>query len=126
MSWGKSTPWASRWLPATARFGQVIPAFRGVLQFVLRRCYLGDSHYLKPWSFLKTDPPKTDPWVDSVLWGRIGGAALVLTAFILQGKGIVLGEDERQAAFGAVESVLAAAGVIMAIVSKYRQKAKPK
>ncbi|WP_054030987.1 hypothetical protein [Desulfatitalea tepidiphila] len=35
----------------TSRFGPVTPAFRGVLQFVLRRCYLGDSHYLKPWSF---------------------------------------------------------------------------
>ena len=35
----------------TSLFGTAIPAFRGVLQFVLRRCYLGDSHYLKPWSF---------------------------------------------------------------------------
>ncbi|WP_054030984.1 hypothetical protein [Desulfatitalea tepidiphila] len=74
----------------------------------------------------KTDPQKTDPWIGSVLWGRIGGTALVLTAFILQGRGIEFGPDDQQAAFGAVESVLAAAGVLMAIVSKYRQKAKAK
>jgi len=74
----------------------------------------------------KTYPPKTDPWIGSVLWGRIGGAALVLTAFILQGRGIEFGPDDQQAAFGAVESALAAAGVLMAIVSKYRQKAKAK
>ena len=74
----------------------------------------------------KTAPLKTDPWIGSVLWGRIGGAALVLTAFILQGRGIEFGPDDQQAAFGAVESALAAAGVLMAIVSKYRQKAKKK
>jgi len=74
----------------------------------------------------KADPSKTDPWIGSVLWGRIGGAALVLTAFILQGRGIEFGPDDQQAAFGAVESALAAAGVLMAIVSKYRQKAKAK
>jgi len=74
----------------------------------------------------KTDPSKPDPWIGSVLWGRIGGAALVLTAFILQGRGIEFGPDDQQAAFGAVESALAAAGVLMAIVSKYRQKAKAK
>lgn len=34
-----------------ARLGNDIPAFRGVVSAVLRRCYLGLNPYLKPWSF---------------------------------------------------------------------------
>ena len=75
---------------------------------------------------VQTDPSKTDPWIGSVVWGRIGAAVMVLTAFVLQGLGIEFGQDDQQASFGAVESILAAAGVILAIVSKYRQKALEK
>lgn len=34
-----------------AQKGAAIPAFRGVLGVILRRCYLGNNPYLKPWAF---------------------------------------------------------------------------
>jgi len=50
-----------------ARFGAMIPAFRGVVGFVLRQCYLGDSHYLKPWAFRIRNTSRIAP-------GWLGGA----------------------------------------------------
>jgi len=34
-----------------SKLGSAIPAFRGVLSAVLKRCYIGTNPYLKPWAF---------------------------------------------------------------------------
>jgi len=42
-----------------SQLGPVIPAFRGVLSIILKRCYIGTNPYLKPWSFrVKRIPDK--------------------------------------------------------------------
>lgn len=41
---------------------QALSAFRGVLGFVLRQVYIGNSPYIKPWSFLISNFELTDDW----------------------------------------------------------------
>jgi len=43
-----------------------IPAFRGVMSVVLKQCYLGNSQYIRPWSFLVQRIHKT--YDDSTQW----------------------------------------------------------
>lgn len=69
---------------------------------------------------------KTDSWVGSVLWGRIGGAVLVLAAFVMQGLGVDFSAEDQQQTFGIVESVLASVGTLLVLISKYREKVKEK
>ena len=69
---------------------------------------------------------KTDKWWGSLLWGRIGGAVMVLSAFVMQGLGIEFGAEDQQAAFGAVESIMAGVGAVMVLVSKARESKKTK
>lgn len=41
---------------------QALSAFRGVLGFVLRQVYIGNTPYIKPWSFLISNFELTDDW----------------------------------------------------------------
>jgi len=69
---------------------------------------------------------KTDTWTGSVVWGRIGGAVLLIVAFIAQGLGIDFGAQDQQQAFGVIQTLLASIGGLMIMISKYREKIKEK
>ncbi|GEM_PF-2429985 len=43
-----------------------VPAYRGVVSVVLRQVYIGDSTYIKPWSFLLRRTSTSDGWLPSL------------------------------------------------------------
>lgn len=51
------------------KLGNAVPAFRGVMSVVLRKCYLGNNPYLKPWSFraqrIHTRQNGVEQWFDA-------------------------------------------------------------
>jgi hypothetical protein len=67
---------------------------------------------------------KSDSWIGSLLWGRVGGALLVFIAFGLSLIGIEFSTEEQKQAFDAVQMAMAGVGVIMAFVSKWRESKK--
>jgi hypothetical protein len=67
---------------------------------------------------------KSDSWIGSLLWGRVGGALLVFIAFGLSLIGIEFSTEEQSQAFDAVQMAMAGVGVIMAFVSKWRETKK--
>lgn len=69
---------------------------------------------------------KTDTWIGSAVWGRIGGAVMILAAFIAQGIGIDISAEEQQQAFGAIQTMMAAIGGLLVVISKFREKAREK
>jgi hypothetical protein len=67
---------------------------------------------------------KTDSWIGSMVWGRIGGAALVMLAFVLQSFGVDFGVEDQAKTFEAINGVLASVGTVLVVVSKWREQRK--
>lgn len=67
-----------------------------------------------------------DGWWVSLLWGRIGAAALLIAALVLGYFGYNFEAPDQQAFFGLVEGILAAVAAILVIISKVRESKKIK
>ena len=69
---------------------------------------------------------KTDTWVGSMLWGRVGAAILTIVAMILGGYGFEFSASDQQAVFASIAGVLQGIGAVMMVVSKLREQKKVK
>ena len=69
---------------------------------------------------------KTDSWIGSLLWGRVGAAVLTLLAVLLGSFGIEFGAEEQQTVFATIAGLLASVGAVMAVISKWKEQYKSK
>jgi len=69
---------------------------------------------------------KKDPWIVSVVWGRIGAAVLALFAFVLGIFGYSMGMEDVGAANQLITAIIAGVGGILALISKIRETKKVK
>ena len=69
-------------------------------------------------------PYTKDPWIVSVIWGRLGAAILALLAFILGIVGYVFGPEDIEQAGGVITAILAGIGGMLALISKVRESKK--
>jgi hypothetical protein len=67
---------------------------------------------------------KTDSWIGSAFWGRIGGSLLVLGAFLLQLFGVDFSAEDQATAYEAISGILAGVGMVLVIISKWREQLK--
>lgn len=67
---------------------------------------------------------KRDSFLLSALWGRLGGAILLMAAFFLKPKGYDIGEEERAAINEIITALIALGGSGMIVASKIREKRK--
>ena len=58
----------------------------------------------------------------SLLWGRTGGAVLVLAGVALSYWGIEFGAEDQEQAYNGVALILSTIGGLMALVSKLRER----
>ena len=65
-----------------------------------------------------------DSFSASLLWGRIGAAVLMLASVAMGPLGIDFGVEAQQATFDAVAAVLGGIAVVLAVVSKARERKK--
>jgi len=69
---------------------------------------------------------KKDPWIVSVVWGRIGAAVLALLAFVLGIFGYSMGMEDVGSANQLITAIIAGVGGILALISKIRETKKIK
>lgn len=67
--------------------GAAIPAFRGVLSFILKQVYVGNNPYIKPWSFLVQHTTHDDWHVNlSAIRGRIANNTSICVSMDCSGS----------------------------------------
>jgi len=65
-----------------------------------------------------------DPWIVSVVWGRIGAALLALIAFILGIYGYTVSPEDTATVYDLVAAIFAGCAGLWAIISKIRETKK--
>ncbi len=69
---------------------------------------------------------KKDPWIVSMVWGRIGAAVLALFAFVLGIFGYSMGAEDVGAANEMIMAVISGIAGLLALISKIRETKKVK
>lgn len=69
---------------------------------------------------------KSDTWLGSLLWGRLGASILMVLGIGLQAYGYEFSADQQQAVFQIISTILGGGGALMAIFSKVREKKREK
>ena len=67
-----------------------------------------------------------DTWKGSLIWGRVGAAVLTVLAILVSAFGINFGPEDQQAVFEVISGIMAGIGVIMTLISKWKEQYKAK
>lgn len=71
-------------------------------------------------------PYRKDPWIVSIIWGRIGAAVLCMVALVLGLLGYTLTPEDQNAIVELIGKALPGVGGVLIIASKIRESKKTK